>query len=148
MAPIIELSEDYLSKLNSEEYTRRYDLEKGLEAKLQNSEGNKKDILTKYFSIPDQNGCFDVNYESDGNKFYKIEYKEHSHSGQLFYISGELDERAIVGIEHYLSPVCEIKNFSDRVKANKIKLIEPGEVYLSNNKWAINPNKKVKIKLI
>lgn len=106
---------------------------------------------TIYFTIPESDGKFkDTNSKShnDGNSFYRIEFENNSNTGQLFYISGALDKRAIESIDFYLIPVCEIENITNRKNAFRIELIQPGTVYMKNDCWVIDPEKKVKIKFV
>jgi hypothetical protein len=104
-----------------------------------------------YFTIPEKEGRFkNVNSKSNnnGNCHYRIEFELNKNTGQLFYISGELDRRAIENIDACLIPVCEIENISNRKDAFRIELIQPGTVYLKNDSWVIDPANKVKIKLV
>jgi len=106
---------------------------------------------TVFFSLPDDGGRFKVENgkkHNDGNNFYKIEHEENNSYGILHFISSELDLRAIERIQGYLLPVCEIVNFSDRIRASKINVLTPGKVIIKNDHWVVDPNNKVKIKLI
>jgi hypothetical protein len=104
-----------------------------------------------YFSIPESEGQFKIingKQTSDENKFYKIEIAENNSSGKLHFMPGDLDIRAINDIDSYLIPVCEIENISNRKTANKIVFIKPGKVNLINDCWVIDPENKVKVKLV
>jgi hypothetical protein len=106
---------------------------------------------TLYFSIPESEGKFKIingKPTSDENKFYKIEFDENTSSGKLYFIPGDLDIRAINDIDSYLIPVCEIENISNRKNANKIEFSNPGKVTLMNDCWVIDPENKVKVKLV
>jgi len=106
---------------------------------------------TVFFSLPDDGGRFKVENgkkHNDGNNFYKIEHEENNSYGILHFISSDLDQRAIERIQGYLLPVCEIVNFSDRIKASKIKVLTSGKVIIKNDHWVVDPNNKIKIKLI
>jgi len=114
---------------------------------------NQVDTLKQniYFSIPENSGQFRLENgkkSNEGNNFYRIEYQEDKTSGLLYFISGELDKRAIERIQGYLLPVCDIENFTDRITASRIQVLEPGRVVLKNDSWVIEPEKKVKIKLL
>lgn len=109
----------------------------------------EKKLSTLYFSIPEIDGKFKIENSTehnDGSNFYGVEFEGNNTFGKLHFISGEFDKRAIDGIDFYLIPVCEIQNISLRKTANKIELIEPGEVFLNNDNWVVNPDKKVKIR--
>lgn len=106
-------------------------------------------ILTTYFSIPQKNGCFKFENGAKGKNddtFYKIEHQENDFRADLSYVSGDLDVRAIDGVEHYLLPVCEIENIASRENSNRIELVSTGVVIKKEDSWMIEPNNKVKIK--
>jgi len=104
-----------------------------------------------FFSMPESDGRFIVNNgepSNDGRKYFRIEYIEGSETGELYYISGDRDKRAINKLESYLKPVCDIENITSSESAKNIVFNKPGIVRLINDNWKIDPGKKVKIKLI
>jgi len=107
-------------------------------------------ITKLYFSMPESNGSFQLsNGESsnDGKKYFIIESEDSSTKGELYYLSGDRDQRAINRLESYLKPVCEIENITNSSSATKIELIQAGKVTLVNDSWVIDPENKIKIKL-
>jgi hypothetical protein len=147
--------------LENEELTKKLSIENSTEKdKLkhpdksgnhQNKEISKDTINTTYFTIPENDGRFKNEYgksENDGNSYYRIEFESNNSTGQLYYISSSLDRIAIESIDYYLIPVCEIENLSNRKGAFRIELIQPGTVSLKNDSWVIDPDNKVKIRLI
>jgi hypothetical protein len=111
--------------------------------------GSNKSLL--YFSIPENDGrfIFDKGEQTnDGSKYYKVEYSNSSDEGNLFYISGTQDKRAINRLDSYLKPVCDIDNISNAESATKIELLKHGKVIKKADSWVIDTNLKVKIKLV
>ncbi|HPD58852.1 MAG TPA: hypothetical protein P5085_02565 [Paludibacteraceae bacterium] len=108
-------------------------------------------ILTSYFSIPETDGRFVIEkgeQTNDGSKYYRIEYRNNSNEGNLFFISGNQDKRAINRLDSYLKPVCDIDNIINAENASKIEVLKNGKVIKKNGSWVIDPNHKVKIKLM
>jgi hypothetical protein len=104
-----------------------------------------------FFSMPESDGHFIINNgvpSNDGRMYYKIEYNKLSESGQLIYLSSDRDQRAINKLESYLKPVCEIENINNADSATQIEFISPGKVHLMDDRWVIDIENKVKIKLI
>lgn len=111
---------------------------------------NQKPLQKIYFSMPENNGSFQiVNGEpsNDGKKYFRIEFEEASNYGELFFLSGERDQRAINRLESYLKPVCDIENISNSATSKKIELKQSGKVSLINDSWVIDSENKIKIKL-
>jgi hypothetical protein len=101
--------------------------------------------------MPESDGRFIVdNGESsnDGRKYFRIDYAEGTEIGELYYISGERDKRAINRLESYLKPVCDIENIENADSATNIEFIKPGKVDLRNYRWVIDSDNKAKIKLL
>ncbi len=114
-----------------------------------NSQPSKR-ITKLYFSMPESDGSFQLsNGESsnDGKKYFRIEFEDSSTKGELYYLSGDRDQRAINRLESYLKPVCEIENITNSSSATKIEVIQAGKVSLMNDSWVIDPENKIKIKL-
>ncbi len=104
-----------------------------------------------YFSIPEVDGSFKIvngKTVKELDCFYKIEIDKNNQKGKLFFISSTFDSRALDDIDHYLNPVCEIENISDRTHAKKINVVDFGTVVLNGDTWKIESNKKLKIRLI
>lgn len=119
-----------------------------IEWDLSKEGGNKTSL---YFSIPENDGRFIIDkgeQTNDGSKYYKIEYRNNSDEGDLFYISGIQDKRAINRLDSYLKPVCDIDNIINADNAVKIELLKPGKVIKIGASWVIDPTYKVKIKLV
>lgn len=112
-------------------------------------EADNKSI--SYFSIPENDGRFIIEkgeHTNDGSKYYKIVNRTSSDEGDLFYISGTQDKRAINRLDSYLKPVCDIDNIINAESASKIEVLKNGKVIKIANNWVIDTNHKVKIKLI
>ena len=106
--------------------------------------------INKYFSMPNNDGSFNISNGddvNDGKKYYKIKYEEASNQGELFYLSSDRDQKSINRLEALLKPVCDIENISNADKATSIELIKSGKVSLIDDKWVIDTNNKVKIKI-
>lgn len=110
-----------------------------------------KQKINIYFNVPDADGSFPMEFKTlspDDRKLYKIEYYEDSIDGELSFLTGKLDLRAINRKDTTLEPVCDIDNIEIRNSATEIEQLEKGKVRLINSKWIIDPNNKIKIKLI
>lgn len=106
---------------------------------------------TIYFTIPEADGSFKTLNGKNAKEvdcFYKIEKEDNNQKGKLYFISGAFDLRALDNIDYYLNPVCEIENISDRTHAKRISQVNYGNVILNGDKWTIDSNNKVKIRLI
>ena len=104
-----------------------------------------------YFSIPENDGRFIIDkgeQTNDGSKYYKIVCRTNSDEGDLFYISGPQDKRAINRLDSYLKPVCDIDNIINAENASKIEVLKNGKVIKIADSWVIDTNHKVKIKLV
>lgn len=104
-----------------------------------------------YFSIPENDGRFIIEkgeQTNDGSKYYKIIFRTVSNEGDLFYISGTQDKRAINRLDSYLKPVCDIDNITNAESASRIEVLKNGKVIKSFDSWVIDTNHKVKIKLV
>lgn len=104
-----------------------------------------------YFTIPENDGRFMIDkgeHINDGSKYYRIECRINSDEGDLFYISGTQDKRAINRLDSYLKPVCDIDNINNAENASKIEVLKNGKVIKISDSWVIDPNHKVKIKLV
>lgn len=102
-----------------------------------------------YFGIPDSDGNFSTEKGAtvlDDRKLYKIITDAKGESGDLHFISGQFDLKAIDNIDYYLMPVCNVENISDRSFATRVLQKEPGKIVKISDKWVID--KKVKVKLI
>ena len=112
-------------------------------------EGRNKS--TSYFSIPENDGRFIIDkgeQTNDGSKYYKIVCRTNSDEGDLFYISGPQDRRAINRLDSYLKPVCDIDNIINAESASKIEVLKNGKVIKISDSWVIDTTHKVKIKLV
>jgi len=104
-----------------------------------------------YYTIPEHDGSFKV---SNGKRskevdcFYKIEIDKNRNRGQLHFMSGDYDLRALDNIDYYINPVCEIENITERTQARRIIMRNPGVVILNGENWKIDAGNKVKIRLI
>lgn len=116
-----------------------------------NIKHSEKATRKLFFSMPENDGRFIIdNGESsnDGRKFFRIEYFEGFELGELFYISGDRDKRAINRLESNLKPACDIENIGNADSANNIEFIKSGKVVLINDSWVVDSDNKVKIRLI
>lgn len=114
---------------------------------------HKNDSKSKnlYFTIPEQDGSFVISNGSesnDGRKYFKISFDESSSKASITYISSQRDGRAINRLDTNLKPVCDIMNISNASSANKIEILKKGEVLLQGDKWVIDSNNKIKIRLV
>lgn len=125
--------------------------EKKLSTQEWNIEKPQKTKQKLFFSMPENDGRFITDNgepSNDGRKYFRIDFFENSENGELFFIPGERDKRAINKLESYLKPVCEIENIANAENATRIEFISSGKVISRNNSWVIESEKKVKIKLI
>jgi hypothetical protein len=102
-----------------------------------------------FFSIPETDGTFNAvkgDSSQDDRKFYKIIASTDQETGELHFISGQYDQKAIENIDYYLIPVCEVENISHRNNASKIIQKEAGRVVRISGKWVTD--KKIKVKLM
>jgi hypothetical protein len=123
-------------------------LSKSIEWDLSKDGGNKTE---SYFSIPENDGRFIIDkgeQTNDGSKYYKIVCRINSDEGDLLYISGTQDKRAINRLDSYLKPVCDIDNIINAEIASKIEVLKNGKVIRISDSWVIDTNHKVKIKLV
>lgn len=103
-----------------------------------------------FFSIPNENGCFQIHNGSDtndGQRHYLIEYRPDENQGEISFLSGPRDPKAIHRFESFLQPVCDIENISAVEHASRIVQIKKGTVLLKNTTWVIDNSKKIIIKL-
>ncbi len=66
---------------------------------------------------------------------------------ELKYLPSDRDQRSINRFEAILKPVCDIMNIANRESATSIELLESGKVSLVIDKWVVDLDNKVKIKL-
>jgi hypothetical protein len=102
-----------------------------------------------FFTIPETDGTFNAekgDSVQDDRKFYKIISAANQETGELHFISGHYDQKAIENIDYYLNPVCEVENISQRNNASKIIQKEAGRVVRISGKWVTD--KKIKVKLM
>lgn len=110
--------------------------------------GNRSEL---FFSISENDGSFMISkgeQANDGSMYYRIEFRNNSDEGDLHYISGSQDKRAINRLDSYLKPVCDIDNIINADNAVKIELLNPGKVIKRSDSWVVDPSHKVKIKLV
>lgn len=101
-----------------------------------------------YFGIPDKHGQFPADRgesQYDNRKLFKIVFPLGSDRGELHYISGELDMKAINNVDYYLLPVCEISNLEGRGTATRVIQEEKGEVRLTSGRWSMTTRVRVKL---
>lgn len=125
-------------------------------SKTNNSNYSEKTVTKKgptsiFFTIPENDGSFSIEKGeniSGNRKFYRIDYEENSDQGLLFFLPGENDIRAINYIDSYLIPVCEVENLAISSTATRIVQLKTGSVVKISDKWVIDKDKKVKVKLV
>lgn len=113
------------------------------------SANENKGQVSTYFTIPENDGSFSIEkgeYFANSKKFYKIEAGENSDYGKLYFLSGDLDVKAINNIDFYLIPVCEVENLAMSNSATRIIQQQHGTVVKIADKWVVD--KKIKVKLI
>lgn len=123
------------------------------ERPLAPKQATKEETVFKslFFTIPEEDGSFyRFNGEeiNDGRKYYKILFNAQSSSGDIYYVSGQRDERAINRLDTNLKPVCDIENIAYASSSSRVEFIEKGKVILQGDKWVIDPDNKVKIRLV
>ncbi len=104
----------------------------------------------KFFTMPNYDGSFNISNgddNNDGKKNYVIIYEELSNQGELKYLPSDRDQRSINRFEAILKPVCDIMNIANTESATSIELLESGKVSLVIDKWVVDLDNKVKIKL-
>jgi hypothetical protein len=102
-----------------------------------------------FFSIPETDGTFNAekgDSVQDDRKFYKIIAAADQETGELHFISGQYDQKAIENIDYYVIPVCEVENISQRSNASRVFQKEAGRVTKVSGKWVTD--KKIKVKLM
>ncbi len=107
-----------------------------------------EEVIVHYFGIPDSEGNFPASQagsQYDSRKLYMIVTRPGSDRGELHYISGELDMKAINNIDYYLVPVCEIFDISVRNSASRVLQEAKGAALLSSGKWICTTRVKVKL---
>ena len=105
-------------------------------------------VTLLYFGIPDNQGNFPASQgasQYDNRKLYMIVTRPGTDRGELHYISGELDMKAINNIDYYLVPVCEISDISARNNATRVIQEAKGAVLLASGKWICTTRVKVKL---
>ena len=80
MAPIIEVSEDYMKELDSNKYTRRFDLEKDLEKNISNSYSAVPNKEVKYLKGK-KGRIFNRAENTPENSFFKM-FDEYNDTAQ------------------------------------------------------------------
>ena len=123
-------------------------LENSYEWEINQTETAKRKL---FFSMPESDGRFIINNgepSNDGRKYFRIEYIEGSETGELYYISGDRDKKAINRLDSYLKPACDIDNITNADSATNIESMNPGKVSLINDSWVIDSNNKAQIKLL
>ncbi len=104
---------------------------------------------TLFFSIPEVDGTFKTESAKDfkeQDSFYKVELITNT-NGNISFLSGDFDLRAIENIDYYLNPVCEIQNIANRAFAKKVVMIDHGTIVQKRDDlWQII--NKIKIKLV
>jgi len=118
--------------------------------------GNERNRVTSsgekvplYFSIPEADGSFIEDkgeLVQDERKFFRIIPAPGTEKGELHFLSGRLDRKAIENIDYYLFPVCEVLNTNLRENASGIIQVECGWVIFHSGKWKVE--KKVMVKLV
>jgi len=118
---------------------------------VSSSEGasGKSSAPSFFFSIPEADGSFypekGVTVRDD-RKYYWIVPDRVGNSGELNFISGSYDLKAIENIDFYVIPVCEVENISERNNASRIVQKEAGRVNKIAGRWVTD--KKIKVKLM
>jgi len=110
--------------------------------------GGANNYKTFFYSIPEVDGTFKTENAKDYNEhdsFYKLELISNT-NGNIYFLSGDFDLRAIENIDYYLNPVCEVQNIANRTFAKKVEMINHGTIVLKGDSWQIN--NKIKIKLV
>ncbi len=102
-----------------------------------------------YFTIPEMDGSFSVEKGTanpDDRKHYRVVCEEKKDTGELHFISGPYDLKAIENIDYYMIPVCEVLNIAERSNANKVIQEKAGTVVKISGSWVTD--KKIKVKLV
>jgi hypothetical protein len=131
-----------LQKSPSQDLTRN-------ENKKQPGGNHRNRSVSLYFSIPEADGFFYAERGEpvyDERKFYRIIFSGESEKGEIHFVSGQYDRKAIENVDYYLFPVCEVENMSQRNNASMVIQKEAGCVLKISGKWIIE--KKITVKLI
>ena len=110
--------------------------------------GKLNEPVILYFGIPDSQGNFPADRAEeryDNRKLFRIVHSAGSDRGELHYLSGELDMKAINNIDYYLLPVCDILNMGGRNSATRVLQEQKGEVLLASGKWSVTTRVKIKL---
>jgi hypothetical protein len=119
------------------------------ENKKQPGGNHRNRSVSLYFSIPEADGFFYAEKGEpvlDDRKFYRIIFSGESEKGEIHFVSGQYDRKAIENIDYYLFPVCEVENVAQRNNASMVIQKEAGSVIKVSGKWIID--KKITVKLI
>jgi hypothetical protein len=108
----------------------------------------KPTVKCLYFSIPDEQGVFQMNqanqeYDAQSH-YYKIVFSENSTEGELFYV-GEQHSRAIHYLDSFLKPVCDIENQLNYRNTSSIEFLKPGKVRRIGDSWRIEQKAKIRL---
>lgn len=101
-----------------------------------------------FYNIPEIDGSFKIESAKDfkdQDSLYKLEIISNT-NGNIFFLSGDYDLRAIENIDYYLNPVCEVQNIANRDFAKKVEMVNKGTILLNGDLWKIKD--KIKIKLV
>lgn len=155
---ILEQQIKELTKKNNELLNENIELGKKLENfKIKYTNGNDRTNSLfestnspKIFfcSIPEIDGTFkteNAKNQKEQDSFYKLELVSNTF-GNIYFLSGDFDLRAIENIDYYLNPVCEVQNIAYRTSAKKIEMLNHGTIVFKSDFWQIK--NKIKIKLV
>tara|TARA_R110001592_G_scaffold72904_3_gene222807 strand:- start:8813 stop:10063 length:1251 start_codon:yes stop_codon:yes gene_type:complete len=122
------------------------------EPNLEQVPENKPKTRTLFFGPPNTKGGFEIakgTSTSEGVVYFKIEWEEGSSEGKIAFVPNEnLFGRALDSIDQSIKPVCDIDNYEGYTKAEKIDPVKAGKVFLKSEEWTIDPENKIKIRLI
>ena len=97
-----------------------------------------------YFGIPEK-GCFRVSSQKKNGES-NICYRINTKSLDIEYIHSKLDSRWLAYRNEYLLPICDFVN--NVASASSIKMEQSGKVVKQGEDYVIDPQNKIKIKLL
>ena len=136
MAPIIEVSNDYLKELNSNNYTRRFDLEKELGKNISTSYPTTKNEEVKY--LKGKTGkIFNRVENTPEYSFFKM-FNENNNVAQFDFCG---NEKEAIAKRVFNDDICDIVSGSYQT-ANSVRT-NPGKIKQMDDIWEVTERIKV-----
>lgn len=136
MAAIIEVSDDYLKKLDLNNYTRRFDLENGLEKNFSTSYSSSQNKEIKY--LKGKTGkTFNRAESTSENSFFKM-FNECNGVAQFDFCG---DDKEAIAKRVFHDDICDIVSGNYQT-ANSVRT-NPGKIKHIDDVWEVTERIKV-----